>query len=649
MADVKKLFEPIKIGELELQNRIIMAAMVTNFATQDGFVTDRLIDYHVNIAKGGCALNVTESSYVSLEGKRIINGLGAYDDKLIPGYRGLADAVHAVGGKISLQIFHGGRECSSEITGLQPIGPTNLVSRYRGITKKIEIPREMTLEEIEAMVSKFGDAGRRAREASFDAIEIHGAHGYLITQFLSPYSNKRTDRYGGDVISRSTFLCEIIRNVKKKAGADFPVLVKLNINDYVEGGITPEEATVTAKLVAKEGTDAIIASVGLHESRPYMMIPPMSVSDFTNIHYAALIKENINIPVAAIGRIIEPVRAAKVIGEGKADLVALGRGLLSDPEWPKKAQEERFDDIRECVGCNQGCIDTLHKMKPFTCLQNPEIGREREFEMRRAEKQRKIAVIGGGPAGLEVARVAALRNHQVTIYEKEKQLGGQIKVGRVPPHRDELGKVTDYLIRQVKKLGVSIQLGKKITPGMIDRLSADAIVLATGAVPLIPKIKGIRQKHVVYAIDVLDGKVSVGNRVIVVGAGLVGLETADFLVEKGKEVIILEMLDTMAADTGNANRIYFEDRFAEKGVEILLSARVIEIDKEGVLYNQKGWIKKILRVDSVVLATGVMANNSLWNVIRGKKKAKLFRVGDCMRARNAMEAIYEGSKIAREI
>src|SRR4030043_316065 len=380
MVDVKKLFEPIKIGELELKSRIIMAAMVTNFASREGFVAGRLIDYHVNIAKGGCALNVTESSHVSLEGKRIIDGLGAYDDKLIPGYRRLTDAVHGVGGKISLQIFHGGRECSSEITGLQPIGPTNLVSRYRAITKKIEVPREMTLEEIEAMVSKFGDAGRRAREGGFDGVEIHGAHGYLITQFLSRYSNKRTDRYGGDAVGRSNFLREIIRDVKKKAGEDFPVLVKLNIHDYVEGGITPDEAKVTARLAAEEGANAIIASVGLHESRPYMMIPPMSIPEFVNIHLSALVKENVDIPVATIGRIIEPVRAAKVIEEGKADLVALGRGLLSDPEWPKKTQEGRFDDIRECIGCNQGCIDTPHRMKPFTCLQNPEIGREGEFE-----------------------------------------------------------------------------------------------------------------------------------------------------------------------------------------------------------------------------------------------------------------------------
>jgi len=649
MSEVKKLFEPIKIGKLELKSRIIMAAMVSNFSTKDGFVTDQLKSYHANIARGGCALNVTEASYVSLEGKRIMYGLGACDDKLIPGLRGLADSVHAEGGKIALQIFHGGRECSSEITELQPIGPSSLISRFRAITKKIEMPRAMSLEDVEAMVSKFGDAGRRARDAGFDAVEIHAAHGYLITQFLSPYSNKRTDRYGGDVVGRSTFLLEIIREIKKKAGADFPVIVKLNINDYVEGGITPEEAKVTAQLVAKEGADAIIASVGLHESRPYMMIPPMSIPDFTNIDYASMIKGLVNIPVAAIGRIIEPVRAAKVIEERKADLVALGRALLSDPEWPKKALEGRFDDIRECIGCNQGCIDNTHKMKPFTCLQNPVIGREREFEIRKAEKPKKVVVIGGGPAGLEVARVAALRNHQVTLYDQEMELGGQIRIGRVPPHRDELGKVTDYLIRQVKKLGVRFELGKKISPEMMEGFNADVIVIATGSFPLVPEMEGINRHGVFYAVDVLSGRVSVGKRVLVIGAGLVGLETADFLIEQGKDVIILEMLDVMAADTGNANRIYFEDKFLEKRVEVILEAKVTKIEEDGVTYIQRGWTRKILGGDSIVLATGAIANDYLWKAIRNKKSVNAFGVGDCVRARNAMEAIYEGAKIAREI
>lgn len=647
MADARKLFEPIRVGTLELKNRVLMAAMVSNFATQDGQVTDRLKHYHANIARGGCGLNTTEDAYVSPDGKRIVNCLGAYDDRLIPGLKSLTGAVHGAGGKISLQIFHGGRECSSEVTGFQPIAPSSLISRFRAFTRKVEAPREMTIEEIKEMVSKFGEAGRRAREAGFDAVEIHGAHGYLISQFLSPYSNKRTDRYGGNAVQRATFLLEIIRDIKKKAGPEFPVLVKLNIHDYVEGGITPDEAKLTAGLAAEAGADAIIASVGLHESRPYRIIPTMALPDLVNVDLAAFIKKHVVVPVAAIGRIIDPLRAAKAVEEGKADLVALGRALLSDPEWPKKALEGRFDDIRQCIGCNQGCIDQIHRMKPFTCLQNPEIGRENEFRMQKVKKPKKVSIIGGGPAGLEAARVLALRGHRVSLYEKEKELGGQIRLGRVPPHRDELGKVISYLVRQVKKLEVHLELGKEITPAMIESLQGEVIVMATGSLPLRPKILGLDGKHVVYATDVLSGHPPVGKRVAIVGAGLVGLETGDFLLEKGKEVIILEMLDTMAADTGNANRIYFEDKFKERGVEIHLGAKVTAIDREGVTYIQKGWRKRILNVHTVVLATGATPNDSLRKATRRRKGVS--SVGDCVRPRNAMEAIYEASKIAREL
>jgi 2,4-dienoyl-CoA reductase-like NADH-dependent reductase (Old Yellow Enzyme family)/thioredoxin reductase len=649
MGETKQLFEPIKIGHLELKNRIVLAAMVSNFATEDGYSTERLKAYHANIAGGGCGLNVTESSYVSMEGKRIKFGLGAYDDQLIPGLRELTDAVHAEGGKIAQQIHHGGRECSSEVTGSTPLAPSSLASRFRAITKKIEVPREMTLEDIERIVSKFGDASRRAREAGFDAVEVHGAHGYLVNQFLSPYANKRTDQYGGDIYARSTFLKEVIHDIKKKAGEDFPVIVKLNIHDYVEGGIAPEESQITARLATEAGADAIIASVGLHESRPYMMIPPMSIPAFTNLHLSAMIKSQVDVPVGTVGRIIEPKRAAKAIEDGKADFVVLGRALLSDPEWPNKAMEGRFDDIRECLGCNQGCIDKIHRMEPFSCLQNPVIGREREFEIKRADRPKKVAIIGGGPAGMEAARVAALRNHQVVLYEREPSLGGQIRIGKMPPKRGELGKIIDYLTGQLEKLGVRLELGRNITEEMVEGLDADVIVVATGSVPLVPKIEGIDRKNVFYATDILAGKSPVGQRVAIVGAGLVGLETADFLSENGKEVVIFEMLEAMPPGMGNANRIYFEDTFSKRGVEIAFGARIVRIDEGGIEYLQKGWTRKLIGIDTVVLATGAVAEDRIRRAISENKRFEVFAVGDCVMARNAMDAIYEGSKIGREI
>jgi NADPH-dependent 2,4-dienoyl-CoA reductase/sulfur reductase-like enzyme len=379
------------------------------------------------------------------------------------------------------------------------------------------------------------------------------------------------------------------------------------------------------------------------------MIPPMQIPPFTNVHLSAMVKECVEVPVGTVGRIIEPKKATKIIEERKSDFVVLGRALLADPEWPKKAMEGRYDDIRECIACNQGCIDKIHRMEPFTCLQNPVIGREREFEIRKTDNPKRVAVIGGGPAGLEAARVAALRGHQVTLYEKETVLGGQIIIGRVPPNRDELGKTIDYLTKQVKKLRVHLELRKKITAEMVKSFAADVIVVAAGSVPLAPQIEGIDHENVVYATDVLSGKCSVGQRVAVVGAGLVGLETADFLSEQGKNVIIFEMLETTPPDMGNANRIYFEDTFSEKGIEIQFGAKITRINEDGIVFFQDGWTRKLMGIDTVVLATGAVAENSLEKKLRSEKRFSVFSVGDCVKARNAMEAIYEGSKIGREI
>ncbi len=652
VKEVQPLFAPLKIGNMQLKNRIVLGPMVCNMATNEGYVTETFKGYHVNIARGGTALNTLESTYISPEGKRLTSQLAIYDDKFIPGLRDLANVVRQSGGKTSLQIAHGGRECISEISGFQPVAPTDLPSTYRSVAKfghSIEYPRQLTIPEIEEIVAKFGDSARRTKEAGIDAVELHAAHGYLICNFLSPFSNKRTDKYGGDTRGRATFLIEILKDVRKKVGSGYPIFVKMNAMDYVaEGGVTIEEAKVTARLVEENGGDALVISVCMHESRPYMTVPAMFFPTFLNVHLAEQIKKVVGIPVGTVGRVLDPVRAAKIIEEGKADFVVMARGLLSDPEMPNKAAEGRFDDIRECLGCNGGCRQHHTKMSAITCTQNPSIGSEEEFTITKADKPKKVLIIGGGPGGLQAARVAALRGHQVTLYEKQNELGGEINTGSIAPKRQELGKMTRWLIGQTKKLNVTIKTGTEVTSAMVKDIKPEVIIVATGAVPLIPRISGVDRANVVAAVDVLRGKATVGKRVVIVGAGLVGLEVADFLAEKGKEVIILEMLEDIALDGDASDRIYYAGHLKELGVDILTNAKVKEIRQDGVVFTYKFWDRQILGPDNVVLATGAVANTRLYEDLK-KTYSNVYAIGDCVKARKALEANREGWKVALEI
>ena len=649
--EVQKLFAPLNIGKMQLKNRIVLGPMVANMATEEGYVTEALKNYHANIAKGGVALSTLESTYISLEGKRLPRQLAIYDDKFIPGLQELADTIRQNGAKTSLQIAHGGRACISEISGFQPVAPTNLPSTYRSVAKfgkSVEWPRQLTLSEIEEIVEKFGDSARRAKEAGIDAVEVHGAHGYLICNFLSPFSNRRTDKYGGDAQGRATFLIEVIRNVKKKAGNDFPVVVKINGLDYVEGGVTVEDAKVTARLIEENGGDAIVVSVCMHESRPYMMVPAMFFPTFLNVHLSEQIKKVVGIPVGTIGRVVEPIRASQIIEQGKADFVVMARGLLSDPEFPNKVAEGRFDDVRECLGCNGGCRRHHTMLSSITCTQNPSIGNETEFVITKAARPKKVLIIGGGPGGLQAARVAALRGHEVILYEKESRLGGQINTGSIAPKRQELAKMTEWLTGQVRKLKVTIHMGINVTPELVAPIRPDVIIVATGTISLIPEIPGVDREHVVTAVDILTGKAEVGKKVVIVGAGLVGLEVADFLASQGKEVIMLEMADDIALGADASEHIYYGDHLREIGVEILTNAKVIEIRQDGVVFTHKNWAREILQPDNVVLATGALPNNRLYEDLK-KSYAHVIAIGDCRQPRKALEANLEGWKTALEI
>ena len=635
-----KLWEPFRIGRMELKNRVVMPPMVTRYAADDGFVTERTRDYYEARARGGAGLIIVEATYVHRQGWAFPNQLGISDDKFIPGMRELVDVVHKHGAKIGIQIHHGGREAKSAVNGLQPVAPSPLPGMAG------ETPREMMVEEIAETVAYFADAAVRARTAGFDGVELHGAHGYLIDQFLSPNSNKRKDEYGGSVRNRACFLLEIIADVKEAVGDDYPVWCRMDGKEYGVEGITLEDAQKTARLVQEAGLAAIHVSAWGPESPVNRTTPtftPVVIEDL-----AEGIKKVVSIPVIAVGR-ITPEDAERLLEEGKADLIAIGKAMLADPEWTNKVATGKTDDITPCIICN-GCRDDLRnpKLVGIRCSANATLGREKESDIVPAAKPKKFLVVGGGPAGMEAARVAAMRGHQVTLWEKESRLGGQLVQAAIPPHKDRIAPLTKYLETQLQKLGVRIQLGKEATATAVAEFKPDAVVVATGIRPFVPDIPGLDKAQVVQAGDVLEEKVKVGNKVAIIGGELVGCETAEFLVDQGKQVTVMRRGSEMATSVGPSNRAFFLSRLLDKGVTLLREVRYDGISAEGVIITTRDGEERTIEADTVVLAAGSVPDTALYDAIKDKV-SEAYHIGDCVEPRTIRDAISEGFRTGQKI
>lgn len=644
----ERLLSPIKIGELELKNRMIMLAMATNYSTREGFVTQRLKNYYEERANGGVALIIVEAGLISYPfGRTVAHQLGLYDDRLIPGLKKLVEVIHKHGCKVALQIHHAGHRSTRNITGHQPVSASEIRTRGRW-SQWIggEPPRALTTSEVEELVEAYASGAARAKAAGADAVEIHGAHGYLILNFLSPLYNQRTDKYGGGVEGRTRFAREIVQLIKQKAGSDFPVIFRIG-EEGVAGGLVLEETKVICSILEKAGVDAFDVTSSSHDS--YQAgVPTADFAPGWRVYMAEEIKQAVGVPIMATGRIQSPELAEDIVREGKADLIGLARALLCDPELPNKLAQGKADEIRRCIACNQGCIDRLRVFDLegnglLTCLYNPMVGHEREFALMPAEVKKRVVVVGGGPAGMEAAVIAAERGHEVTLFEKENALGGQIRVAVIPPHKDEVGNVTRYLESQLAKLGVKVELGKAATHEVVAQLKPDVVILAAGGMPIVPAIPGTSRGNVVTAWDVLNGK-ETGNRVVVVGGGMVGCETADFLAEKGKKVTVVEMLPAIAQDMGFIRRGLLLDRFAEYPVEVKTDTEIREIVADGVITGDG----EKITADTVVLALGVIASREL-EISLSSKSWVLYCVGDCDTPGNIMTGIHRAFHLARQL
>jgi len=631
----KKLFETGQIGNLTLKNRMIMSPMLTCF-TDGEFVSERYINYLEARAKGGVGLITTEVAHVHPLGRLEPNELAIHDDKFLPGLTKLTDAIHACDTKIAMQIGHGGHRCQSKLIGKQPISASDV----KGIWG--EEPRPTTVDEIKTLVADFAMAADRVKRAGFDGVELHFAHGYLVRQFLSPYTNKRTDEYGGDIQGRTRLAVEIMEAVRQKVG-DFPVWVRINGDDFLPDGQTHEDAKTLAGLLEKSGADAIDVSAGTYESAQWstqpMFMPPGCLS-----HLAEGVKSAVGIPVITVGRINTPELAEQTLSEGKADFVAFGRALIADPELPLKAAEGREEDIRRCIADNT-CIDRL-VFGGLVCMVNPAVGHEKEFEILNASKPKKVLVAGGGPAGLEAARVSAMRGHQVTLCEKSGDLGGQVKLADQSPLKGEMKYIISYLGDQIRKLGVQVELNKAVDATLVEEIDPEVLIIATGADPFIPPIPGVEQDNVVTSHEVLAGEKITKQKVAVLGGGRVGVEVAEYLMEKGKEVTIVEKLKRVGHDLGISYFPVSMSQFKEHGVKLLSRTEVKEIKGETVIVAQEGK-EMTVEAETIVLALGVKPQKDLEQSIT--KKVEKHIIGDCAQPLGCLEAIAEGARVGREI
>lgn len=638
------LFSPIKINQLEIKNRVVKAPQSTGMSNMDGTVSERLIRHYRELAKGGTGLVIVEYAYVDdIASKSAHCQLGISNKEHIPGLGWLADVIKDYGAAAGIQIEHCGRQ---KFLGTHPMKAASQIPWPKIYDAYGTVPDAMTIPEIEAVIEAFGEAAVRAVSAGFELIEIHGAHGYLITNFLSPHTNKRNDLYGGSLENRMRILVQIVNNIRSKIGYDFPLTARLSGTDYEPDGLTIEDTIQICKKMEEIGLDAIHVSGGDHHTMIHQ-VSPMAIPVCHNTWAAERIKKEISIPVIASGSITLPEYAEEIISTGKGDMVGLGRPLWADQYWAAKAQAGHPEDIRPCIRCNEGCLErTFFLYRSVTCALNPTIGREEELAITPAAQSKKVAIVGGGPAGMEAARVCKLRGHEVTLFEKRK-LGGYLHEASVPEFKSDIRALLKYLVTQTEKSGIKV-VEEEATLETLKGKGFDTIILAVGAEPLSLKVPGAEGTQVVNALDVLSGKVKPAQNVVVIGGGLIGSETALDLAENGHKVTLIEMRDEIMTDCAVTDKLAYAERIAATDMQILTQNAVKEISREAVIAEGRQGLLKI-PAEMVIVAVGLAPASGLYQEIQENMDVEVFKIGDYVKAGKIMDAMHTGYKTALKI
>ena len=638
---MEKLFSPFSIKTINLKNRIVMPPLASFLIGDDGSIIDETIEHYRRRAAGGPAMVIIEACAVSPEGIVSPHQPVIYDNRYIDGLSKIAAAIKKKGAAPALQIHHGGRQTSSKVIHRKPLAPSPLpCPAIRGDVEPLSI------DGIQNLVDQFAAATVRGHQAGFELIEIHGAHGYLVNQFLSKFSNIREDQYGGDVAGRTRFAREIVEEIRKRLGNSLPVSFKISAEEYVAGGLTTAESIEILKILINAGIDVVQVSAG-NDVTPEWISQPMFMKKACLVESASQIKKAIDIPVMAVGRINDPQIADEIIRQKKADLVCIGRGLLADPEMPLKAKSGRLDEIRTCIACNT-CMQSIFRKGRIECLVNPMLGREEEMAFIPTQKPQKVMVIGGGPGGLNVAWVAAKRGHTVHVYEKRKVLGGQLVPGSTPGHKAELRSLIRFQIKQTELYGVNCHLNHEVTAADVKALNPDVVVLATGSLPALPAVPGIDKDIMLTYEEVLNGGPIPSNRVVVVGGGPTGLELALYLSEQGCSVTVIEMLPKIGSGMEAITKKVILKQIKKNNVVLLTDTQLSKIEDTGVVVINQDKREKFIEAEKVVIAIGTKPDTKLYEKIKALGY-KIYQIGDCLEPRNAKDAIYDSAVLGRKI